>query len=135
MNFPKKDQQQNNRSFTGLDRIRRSIRRQGLLAVATVLLTGALIFAMTSAWYTNVAQTSGLTFTTQQWGFQDGKIVVTDQPIAAFPGTNGVVSMEITNAGDMQLLAARLEKEGFSTEEIEKIFYKNVFRVYQEILK
>ena len=71
MNFPKKDQQQNNRSFTGLDRIRRSIRRQGLLAVATVLLTGALIFAMTSAWYTNVAQTSGLTFTTQQWGFQD----------------------------------------------------------------
>lgn len=40
MNFPKKDQQQNNRSFTGLDRIRRSIRRQGLLAVATVLLTG-----------------------------------------------------------------------------------------------
>ena len=45
------------------------------------------------------------------------------------------VSMEITNAGDMQLLAARLEKEGFSTEEIEKIFYKNVFRVYREILK
>ena len=34
------------------------------------------------------------------------------------------VSMEITNAG-----------EGFSTEEIEKIFYKNVFRVYREILK
>ena len=32
------------------------------------------------------------------------------------------MSMEITNAGDMQLLAARLEKEGFSTEEIEKIF-------------
>lgn len=45
------------------------------------------------------------------------------------------VSMEITNAGDMQLLAARLEKEGFSEEEIEKIFYKNVFRVYREILK
>ena len=45
------------------------------------------------------------------------------------------VSMEITNAGDMQLLAARLEKEDFSTEEIEKIFYKNVFRVYREILK
>ncbi len=43
--------------------------------------------------------------------------------------------MEITNAGDMQLLAARLEKEGFSTEEIEKIFYKNVFRVYREIPK
>ena len=45
------------------------------------------------------------------------------------------VSMEITNAGDMQLLAARLEKDGFSTEEIEKIFYKTVFRVYREILK
>ena len=38
------------------------------------------------------------------------------------------VSMEITNAGDMQLLAARLEKkEGFSTEEIEKIFSHKCF--------
>lgn len=54
-------------------------------------------------------------------------------PGSGFDGA--AVSMEITNAGDMQLLAARLEKEGFSTEEIEKIFYKNVFRVYREILK
>ena len=57
MNFPKKDQQQNNQSFTGLDRIRRSIRRQGLLAVATVLLTGAQIIAMTRPGSKNVAQT------------------------------------------------------------------------------
>ena len=45
------------------------------------------------------------------------------------------VSMEITNAGDMQLLAARLEKEGFPTEEIEKIFYKKRFPCLPEILK
>lgn len=141
MNFPKKDQQQNNRSFTGLDRIRRSIRRQGLLAVATVLLTGALIFAMTSAWYTNVAQTSGLTFTTQQWGFQDGKIVVTDQPIAAFPGTNGVVSMEITNNAttltsvgvnvNTQLLSEEMKKRlFFYVEETRKENNETVDRTY-----
>ena len=34
--------------------------------------------------------------------------------------------MEITNAGDMQLLAARLEKEGFSTEEIETVSYTHL---------
>ena len=141
MNFPKKDQQQNNQSFTGLDRIRRSIRRQGLLAVATVLLTGALIFAMTSAWYTNVAQTSGLTFTTQQWGFQDGKIVVTDQPIAAFPGTNGVVSMEITNNAttltsvgvnvNTQLLSEEMKKRlFFYVEETHKENNETVDRTY-----
>lgn len=35
----------------------------------------------------------------------------------------------------MAKLAQALKEEGFSEEEIEKIFYKNVLRVYKEVLK
>lgn len=42
--------------------------------------------------------------------------------------------LEHVNAGGMQLIAEALEKEGYSVDKIEKIFYKNVLRVYKEIL-
>ena len=34
----------------------------------------------------------------------------------------------------MQLLAEAMERDGFTTGEIEAVFYKNVLRVYQELL-
>ena len=42
--------------------------------------------------------------------------------------------MEFGNCGGLQLLAQALEKEGYSQDKIEKIFYKNVLRVYKEVL-
>lgn len=41
---------------------------------------------------------------------------------------------KIDNAGDMQLLADALYKEGYTQEEVEKIFYKNALRVFKECL-
>ena len=43
--------------------------------------------------------------------------------------------LEIKDASQMQKLADALRKEGFTETEIEKIFYKNVLRVYKEVLK
>lgn len=43
--------------------------------------------------------------------------------------------LQIKDASMMQLLSDALYEHGFTTEEIEKIFYKNVLRVYQAILK
>lgn len=42
---------------------------------------------------------------------------------------------EIDNASKMQLLKDRLYERGFTKEEIEKIFYKNVLRVFKACLK
>lgn len=50
-----------------------------------------------------------------------------------FDGTD--LSFEMQNAADMPLLEEKLRKEHFTEEEIEKIFYKNVLRVYREVLK
>lgn len=49
-----------------------------------------------------------------------------------FDGTSG--DLEISDCSKMQLLAEAMEKEGFTTDEIEKVFYKNALRVYKEVL-
>lgn len=43
--------------------------------------------------------------------------------------------LELDNASKMPQLEKALRKDGFSEEDIEKIFYKNVLRVYKEVLK
>lgn len=49
-----------------------------------------------------------------------------------FDGINS--QLEIKDASYMPLLEEALKKAGFTNEEIEKIFYKNVLRVYKEVL-
>lgn len=49
-----------------------------------------------------------------------------------FDGTSGI--MDIDECSKMQLLAEAMEKEGFTADEIEKVFYKNALRVYKEVL-
>ena len=43
-------------------------------------------------------------------------------------------SFEMKDASDLPILEESLRKNGFTEEEIEKIFYRNVLRVYKEIL-
>lgn len=43
--------------------------------------------------------------------------------------------LELDNASKMSLLESGLRKDGFSENDIEKIFYKNVLRIYKEVLK
>ncbi len=42
---------------------------------------------------------------------------------------------DLPDASCLQLLAEALEREGFKQKEIEAIFYKNVLRIYKEVLK
>ncbi|MDU1539301.1 MAG: dipeptidase [Paeniclostridium sordellii] len=43
--------------------------------------------------------------------------------------------VEIKDASEMGKLAMQLEREGFKTEEIEKIYYKNALRVIKDVMK
>jgi len=49
-----------------------------------------------------------------------------------FDGIND--NVELTNAAHVPKLQKALQQQGFTQENIEKIFYKNVMRVYREIL-
>ena len=59
-----------------LKRIQKRIRLQIGVAISSFLLLIVLVFAMTTAWYTNTAKTGTLTFETKSWGFDEKKIRV-----------------------------------------------------------
>lgn len=50
-----------------------------------------------------------------------------------FDGIGG--KLEVGSPADLPLLMNAMEKAGFSAGEIEAVFYKNVLRVYREVLK
>lgn len=50
-----------------------------------------------------------------------------------FDGISG--NLEIADCAHIDILESALQKEGFSGEEIEKIFYKNVLRVMKDAMK
>ena len=91
--------QPNKEQNAALSRAQKNIYRQAALAVLTLVLTMVIVFAMTSAWYTNIVQTSGLVFEAESWGFE-GEIQIQDTPIVAAPGDEGIVSLTVSNDSD-----------------------------------
>lgn len=69
-----------------------------IIAAAALLLAGVLLFAMSVAWFTNVAQTGGLRFRTQAFGFDSDKIKLDDGTYAAYPGAGGYISLAVDNS-------------------------------------
>ena len=78
---------------------RRNVQKQAALAVFTIAVTVVLLFAMTTAWYTNVIETGGLTFEAEAWGFE-GDVIINEGAVQAAPGDTGIVELSITNESD-----------------------------------
>lgn len=87
------------------------------------MLTVVILFAMTSAWYTNIVQTSGLVFEAESWGF-DGEIKIGDEnAIQAAPGDDGLIPLEVKNSGNgVSAITVNVSKGGM-TEEMQKRLY------------
>ena len=103
MGTPKKIKQQNiqNRpSCRGTVGVKLlwKVRLQIIVAFLAVVLALVLLFAMTTAWYTNVAKTSSLTFQTQSWGFDPEKISVQADAAAIYPGASGTIGLSVDNS-------------------------------------
>ena len=101
--------QNNNNSLESslglLQGLRKKILMRAAFGVVILLLTAVLLFSMTAAWYTNVADTGGLIFVASQWGF-DGNISVGNDVVSMAPGDSGIVSMQIRNTGKETALAS-----------------------------
>lgn len=85
-------------SANALQKAQKRIARQAILALLTVVLTVVLIFAMTSAWYTNIVQSSGLTFQAEAWGFSGTIDLDVPKVIKAGPGDEGIIGLTVTNS-------------------------------------
>ena len=106
-----------------LRKVRRNIYRQAALAVLTIVLTIVILFAMTSAWYTNIVQSSGLTFEAEAWGF-NGSIKVADAAIKAAPGDDGIVNLEVENDSDtISAISVNISKNQMSTDMQKRLYF------------
>lgn len=109
--------------YEQLHRAQRTIYRQAALAGLTVILTIVTLFAVASAWYTNIVQTSGLVFEAESWGF-DGKITVKNAEIIAGPGDNGTVHLEVENNTDsVSAISVNVSKGHLAGEMRKRLFF------------
>lgn len=88
-----------------------------------MVLTIVIVFAMTSAWYTNIVQTSGLVFEAEAWGF-DGTIKVNEEPIKAAPGDDGIVYLTVVNNSDaISAISVNVSKDEMNEEMQRRLFF------------
>lgn len=123
----KKLQQKNPAKTThngALKVLRSRVFKQAALAIFTITVTVILLFAMTTAWYTNVVETGGLTFEAESWGFE-GEVTLQEEVIKAAPGDSGVVYMAIDNNSDIiSEVTVNVSKDYMDPEEMQqRIFF------------
>lgn len=119
-----KDKEANqNRSFATLKQAKKNIYWQAGLALMTIVLTIVIVFAMTSAWYTNVVQSDGLAFKAESWGFK-GTVLVQETPIIAGPGDDGVIYLEVANESNkITAVGVNISKAKMSEEMQRRLFF------------
>lgn len=105
-----------------LNKAKKNIYWQAGLAMVTIVLTIVIAFAMTSAWYTNIVQTSGLVFEAEAWGFE-GNIKVNNDPIVAGPGDDGVIHLEVENDSENLIAVGVNISKARMAEEMQQRLY------------
>ena len=103
-------------------RIRGSMYRKALFAIAALAAMGVLVYSVCTAWYSNVAETNGMVFETESWGF-DGQIQVEETGTALAPGTSAYANLQISNNSEqINTLSVGVDKSTMS-EALQKRIY------------
>lgn len=106
-----------------LAKLQKNIFMQASLGLITIVLTIVILFAVTSAWYTNVVQTSGLIFNVEAWKF-DGTVSVGSDAIAVAPGDEGVITFSAqNNSDDITAVNVSVSKTGMNEEMKKRLFF------------
>ncbi len=117
---------------TKMSRFRKAVIRQAVLCCSAILLVVVMIFAVTTAWYTNVAKTGDLTFQAEAWGFH-GEVAIQEGPTEVAPGDSGIVALSVDNSesSDKVQLSVTVSKAGMDPEMMRRIyFYVDDKKVY-----
>ena len=103
---------------------KRNIYAQSIgLVVFIVLVTGTLLFAVTTAWYTNTITAGGLTFKAEAWGF-NGSVSVSEDAIEAAPGDEGFVELRVENSSDIaSSIGVSITKQYMEETQMQKRIY------------
>lgn len=96
--------------------------KQALFALAALATLGVLLYSLTTAWYTNVAETTELVFETESWGF-DGQVKALDTGLLLAPGQSACAALSVTNDGEqINQITVTVDKSSMP-EELQKRIY------------
>lgn len=96
--------------------------KQALFALAALATLGVLLYSLTTAWYTNVAETTELVFETESWGFE-GQVKALDTGLLLAPGQSACAEMSVTNDGEqINQITVTVDKSSMP-EELQKRIY------------
>ncbi len=97
--------------------------RQFALAVLSLILCISLVFAITTAWYSNVIHSNSLNFEAAPWGFE-GSVTIGTDIITAAPGSRGTIPITVTNPTDQIIsMKVNISKSQISDFDIQKRIY------------
>ncbi|MBR6807199.1 MAG: hypothetical protein IKM46_02335 [Clostridia bacterium] len=102
--------------------LKSSIVLRAVMIVCILILTAVLLFSMTAAWFSNVAQSGGLTFTTETWNF-NGNFLIEDKTFKAAPGDEGIINMSLSNNGELTVAASLTASKEAMDETMRKRIY------------
>ena len=106
-----------------LSKVKKTVLRQGLLAVFVLVLAVVIVVAMTTAWYNNIVHTSGLVFESASWGF-DGQVQVSEAPVKAAPGDSGNIYLKVDNNSEVIVDATvNISKITMDTQMQKRLFF------------
>lgn len=96
--------------------------KQALLVLAVLTVLGVLLYSLTTAWYTNVAETTELVFETENWGFE-GQVKTLDTGLLLAPGQSACAALSVTNDGEqINQITVTVDKSAMP-EELQKRIY------------
>lgn len=94
----REEQQQNSREHI-VSEMKARIYKQAGLAVTAILVTVVLLFAMSTAWYSNVLEAGTLTFQAEKWEL-NADHVSSNGNVVAQPGACGILPVSYKNTSD-----------------------------------
>ncbi len=97
--------------------------KQALLVLAVLTVLGVLLYSLTAAWYSNVAETTEMVFETESWGFE-GQVKVLSSDLQLAPGQNTCAEISVTNDGrQINLITVSVDKSTMSPELQKRIYF------------
>lgn len=118
----REEQQQNSREHI-VSEMKARIYKQAGLAVTAILVTVVLLFAMSTAWYSNVLEAGTLTFQAEKWELNAGDLSSYGSVVAQ-PGTRGILPVSYKSTSDSTMNAyVSVSKEDMETELKKRVYF------------
>lgn len=109
--------------LSALEPMQRKIILRLALLVVVPLVTVVLVFAQTLAWQTNVAHTSGVMFSADNWNFST-EVALAGEDFGISPGENGVIDMQLSNdSADLAAASVKVSKTQIIEQMRKRIYF------------